>query len=94
MSGEPLQLPHFRAWLSGSSVASLGSGVVGSYYGAKAQKSHLNFQASIADINARIAELGAQQELLRGQQEVGRLTLGAGQLKGSSVRPWLPVGLI
>ena len=42
----------------GSSVASLGSGVVGSYYGAKAQKSHLNFQASIADINARIAELG------------------------------------
>ncbi|WP_039052158.1 virion core protein, T7 gp14 family [Bordetella avium] len=72
----------FSSLALGSSVVSLGSGVVGSYYGAKAQKNHLNFQASIADIDARIAELGAQQELLRGQQEVGRLTLGAGQLKG------------
>ena len=50
----------------------------------KAQKSHLNFQASIADINARIAELGAPTGATTRPAKVGRLTLGAGQLKAAA----------
>ncbi len=57
------------------------SGAAGSYYGAKAQKSNLETQAAIADVNTRIAELGAQSVLRQGQSEVGRVTMQAGQLK-------------
>ena len=53
----------------------------GSYYGAKSQRSALDFQADIAAINARFAELGAQQELIRGEQQIGAQTLRAGKLK-------------
>lgn len=56
-----------------SSIALQGVGaassVIGSYYGAQSQKSSLNFQADIADINARMAEQSAQAELLRGERE-------------------------
>lgn len=63
--------------------AGLASSVVGSYYGARQQKSSLNFQADIADINARMAESSAQIELQRGQQQVGAITAKAGQVKSS-----------
>jgi len=54
---------------------------VGSFYGAKSQKSSLNFQAQLADINARMAEQTAQSEQLKGQKQVAAQTLQAGQLK-------------
>lgn len=66
----------------GLDIAGMLTGAIGGFYSAKAQRSSLQFQADIAEINARIAELGAQQELIRGEKEVGRLTLRAGQLKG------------
>jgi len=56
-----------------SSIALQGAGaassVLGAYYGAQSQKSALNYQADIADINARMAEQSAQAELLRGERE-------------------------
>lgn len=63
--------------------AGLASGVVGSYWSAKLDKTNAKGQARLADTNARISELGAQQELLRGQQQTAALTLQAGQLKSA-----------
>lgn len=67
----------------GSSVASAGSGILGSYYGARSQKSALGFQAQTADTNARIAELGAQSALSAGHQQIAAQTMRAGQVKGA-----------
>lgn len=58
-------------------------GFAGSFYSAKAQKSNLQHQARMADINARIAETGAKTELARGQAEYARHTLQAGHLKSA-----------
>ncbi len=49
--------------------AGLAAGVVSSFFGARAQKSRLAFEAEIAEINAGLAELSAQNELLSGQRE-------------------------
>lgn len=57
--------------------------MVGSYYGAKAQQSSLDYQAAMAETNARMAEKSAQQEMYRGQREVAGLTLKAGHLKSA-----------
>lgn len=66
-----------------STVASAGSGIVGSYYSARGQRDNLNYQADIADTNARIAELGAQSALMAGQRQIAAQTIRAGQLKGA-----------
>jgi hypothetical protein len=55
----------------------------GSFYSAKAQKSNLQHQARMAEINARVAETGAKTELARGQAEYARHTLQAGHLKSA-----------
>lgn len=59
------------------------SGAVGSYYAAKSQRTELNYQASIANVNARIAELGAQSELQRGQREEQAVRLKTARLKSA-----------
>lgn len=64
-------------------AAGAGSSAVGSYYGAKSQKSNLQFQADIAEVNARIADLGARSEMLRGEREVQSSRLKTAQLKSS-----------
>jgi hypothetical protein len=50
---------------------------------AKAQKSQLQFQRDMAQINARINERTAQSVLDAGQKQIGRLTMRAGQVKSS-----------
>lgn len=54
---------------------------IGSYYGAKMQKSSLQSQAEMQEINARIMEGQAQAELMNGQRQIAALTMQAGQLK-------------
>ena len=58
------------------------SSVIGAYSSAKSQKSLLNGQADIADINARIAEIGAQSVLSQGRAQTNAIGLQAGQLRG------------
>ncbi|NVO06350.1 MAG: hypothetical protein HXX19_10670, partial [Rhodoferax sp.] len=53
------------------------------YYGAQAQKSSLDLQANMADINARMAESSAQATLLTGQREEQRSMIATANLKGS-----------
>lgn len=57
------------------------SSTVGSFYSAQSQKSALNAQADLADINSRVAELSAQSQLDQGNQQVAQASLAAGQLK-------------
>lgn len=64
-------------------VFGLLGGFAGSFYSAKSQKSNLEHQARMAEINARIAETGAKTELARGQAEYARHTLQAGHLKSA-----------
>ena len=64
-------------------VFGLLGGFAGSFYSAKSQKSNLQHQARMAEINARIAETGAKTELARGQAEYARHTLQAGHLKSA-----------
>lgn len=68
-----------------ASIAMMGAGAasstIGSYFGAKNQKSLLNGQAELADINARIAELSAVGELSRGRAQTNAIGLQHGQLK-------------
>nr|DAK14619.1 MAG TPA: hypothetical protein [Caudoviricetes sp.] len=70
------------AAMMGQAFGLLGS-FAGSFYSAKAQKSNLQHQARMAEINARIAETGAKTELARGQAEYARHTLQAGHLKSA-----------
>lgn len=70
------------AALVGQAFGLLGS-FAGSFYSAKAQKSNLQHQARMSEINARIAETGAKTELARGQAEYARHTLQAGHLKSA-----------
>lgn len=48
---------------------------------AKANKSALQFQSEMSQINARMAERSAQSVLLQGQQQIGNLTLRSGKIK-------------
>lgn len=72
--------------LATASIAMMGAGAasstIGAYFGAQNQKTLLNGQAEIAEINARIAELGAQGELARGRAQTNAIGLQHGQLKG------------
>jgi hypothetical protein len=69
-----------------SLIFGIGGGIssaLGSYFQADSQKSSLNFQSQMADINAQIANIGAENEIWKGQQEIATQTLQAGQLKSS-----------
>jgi len=70
-----------------SALALQGAGAaastVGSYFAAQSQKSALNAQADVADINARMAESTAQSALYQGQQQEISSRLKTGQLKSS-----------
>lgn len=62
-----------------SLISQIGGGItsaIGGYYSAVAQKSALNFNAKMADLQAR-------GELEKGQHEVARLTMKAGQVKSA-----------
>lgn len=67
----------------GLSIAGMVSGAIGSFYSASAQKSLLNAQAELAEINARVAESQAQAELLSGQRKEQASRLGTAHLKSS-----------
>mgnify|MGYP000869388428 FL=1 len=56
---------------------------VGAYYGAKSQKSSLEFQAQMDDINARLAESSAQTIMFQGQREEQRSRLQTAQMKSA-----------
>lgn len=56
---------------------------VGAYYGAKAQKSSLEFQSQLDGINARLAESSAQSILFQGQREEQRSRLQTAQMKSA-----------
>lgn len=55
--------------------------VVGGYYSAASQKSSLDLQADLDEINARISERAAQGELLRGEREYQASRLRTAALK-------------
>jgi len=65
----------------GQTGGALTSGI-GSYFSAATQKSNLNAQAAIAEVNARMAERSAQTAHMRGHQQVAAHTLKTGQLQG------------
>ncbi|WP_369952268.1 hypothetical protein [Ralstonia syzygii] len=70
-----------------SSLALMGAGVaantVGSYFSAQQQKTALDAQAGVDDINARMAESGAQSALYQGQQQEISARMRTAQLKSS-----------
>lgn len=69
-----------------SLIQSVAGGIgstLGSYFQADSQRSSLNFQAQMSDINAQIANVGAENEIWKGQQEIATQTLQAGQLKSA-----------
>lgn len=63
-------------------VAGLGTSASASYWNARSQKSALNYQANIADLNAQLSELGAESALSTGQQQAGKISMQAGQVLG------------
>jgi len=64
-------------------AAGAGFNATSAYFGAASQKSALQSQGRMADINAGIAELGAQNEILRGQREEQSVRLRGASLKGA-----------
>lgn len=67
----------------GMQVAGMVSGALGSYFSASSQRTLLNAQAEIADINARVAESQARVELMTGQRREQASRLSTAALKGS-----------
>lgn len=63
--------------------AGAASSAMGAYFGAKSQKSSLELQANLADINARMSESAAQQTLLTGQREEQKSMIATANLKGT-----------
>lgn len=57
------------------------SGGINTYFSAKSQKSGLQFQADIADINAQMSDLSARQTMLQGQREEQKVRLATGNVK-------------
>lgn len=60
-----------------------GQATVGAYFNASGQKSTLNAQANIDDINARLMEMTAQSELLSGQRQEQASNINYANLKSS-----------
>ena len=67
----------------GMQAAGAGMSAASTYYGAVMQKSALNFQADIANINARMSEVSAKQELERGSFQEKQVRLQSENLKSS-----------
>lgn len=63
-------------------IGAIGQGF-GTYFASRAQKSQLEFQSHMADINARMAENTAQSILQAGGREASNLSLRAGKVLGS-----------
>jgi hypothetical protein len=66
---------------------------VGSYMGAKSQKSSLNFQAGIADINAKVSEMNARELVRAGIVEESRVKLAGAQSKGEQINRMASSGI-
>lgn len=65
----------------GAQGAGAAASAVGSYYSAQSQKSTLNLQATLADINAATAESTAQSALMAGERQEQSVRLRTAQLK-------------
>lgn len=90
MMGGTVTSPATSGSTAAMGYASLASSIIGvigdsmlAKTQAKAQKSQLQFQRDMAQINARINERTAQSVLDAGQKQIGRLTMRAGQVKSS-----------
>lgn len=70
------------AALTMQGAGAISSGL-GAYYGAQSQKSSLELQANLADINARMSESAAQSTLLTGQREEQKSRIATANLKGT-----------
>lgn len=70
------------ASLASSLVSAIGNAALARTQ-AKSQKSSLQFQRDMAQVNARNAERSAESVLDQGQQQIGALTMRAGQIKSS-----------
>lgn len=68
--------------LLGIQSAGTAYSTVGSFYAAKEQKSALNAQAGLDDINAHLSEVSAQQALIAGQKNEQTSRLKTAALKG------------
>lgn len=72
----------YQAISIGSAVSGALTSAIGSYWQTKSQKSAMEYQARMSEINARVAEGSAQQELRIGNEQIAQLTLQHAQLKG------------
>jgi len=63
--------------------AGAGTSAVGSYYGAKSERSNLEFESDMASINAGISEISAQQALSRGKTAQESHLLSTARFKSS-----------
>jgi len=69
----------------GTQAASGAMSTVGAIFGAKSQKSALNHQAGMADINAKIHDMNARELIRAGIVEESRIKLRGAQAKSSQV---------
>lgn len=60
-----------------------GMSTVGAYYNAVGQKSTLNAQAHIDDVNSKISDMSTQSAILSGQREEQKVKLNTAQIKSS-----------
>lgn len=58
-----------------------GASTVGAYFNAQGQKSTLNTQADLADINSKLADMSAQSALLAGQRQEQAVDLNTANIK-------------
>lgn len=63
--------------------AGAASGAVGSYFSAENQRTNLDTQANIADLNAQLSEQSAQAALRAGQRQQQSVRLRTAQLKSN-----------
>lgn len=70
-------------WGLYSQMFGAGTGLISGYYGAKAQKNNLKFQADMAETSAKISELQAQKALAQGSDRVAIRTMQAGKMKSA-----------
>lgn len=66
-------------------AAGAGQSALSAYYGARAEKSRLGFEADMADINARMSERAAETALASGRREVQRSRMQTAALKGRQI---------
>lgn len=62
-------------------AAGMVSGGISAYYGARSQKSGLQFQSEMGEINARLSDLSAKQALVQGEREEQKVRMASGQVK-------------